>query len=68
MIEKDCEQFTERELDKYDHLISGTHLDFITGNDENHPVAIIHKMAIEDINNIKGIWRKQEQLFLDNKF
>ena len=68
IIKDECESFTEKELDKYDHLISGTHLDYTTRNVVNHPISIIHKLAIEDINNIKGIWRKQEELYLANKF
>jgi hypothetical protein len=66
-IKDDCEIFTEKEMNKYDHLFNGTHLDYVTQNLPDHPIADFHKMAMEDINNVKGIWRIQEEYMLKHK-
>lgn len=81
VIKDQCKIFTEKELDKYDHIFCGTHLyqmaqqTLINNNlldDEPggwlYEVRNVHIKAREDINKIKGIWRHQQKLILANKF
>lgn len=58
--------FSEAELDAYDHLFAGSHLNRIVSIDERgettpHLVRW-HAAAREDYRSLRGIWREQEQL------
>lgn len=58
-----CQPFSERELDCYDHIFCGTHLDIVgpqldrTGS---QMLAEIHAQAKGDPSKLRGLWRQQE--------
>jgi len=58
--------FNEKELNSYDHLFCGTHLDLVKDylNDDGQ-LNDIHDKAKKDYKLIKGIWREQEKHFTD---
>lgn len=61
--------FTDQELDCYDHLRCGTHLDVAIANTEKANIVLtdnllvyVHQVALEgDYSKLKGIWRKQQE-------
>ena len=65
-IKDKCHVFTENELDLYDHIFCGSHIDWISNNLGRWKDAFIetHKHVINgDIWKLKGIWRDQNVFF-----
>lgn len=59
--------FGERELNAYDHLFCGTHLDLVI--DDIGADSIIAKgsrMAMENMASLKGYWRQQDEYLTAN--
>ncbi|MDO8334326.1 MAG: hypothetical protein Q7T35_06625 [Nitrosomonas sp.] len=59
--------FSERELNAYDHLFCGTHLDLVI--DDIGADSIIAKgsrMAMENMASLKGYWRQQDEYLTAN--
>ena len=65
LFEKQIESFSKKELNSYDHLFCGTHLDLV--KDTLPQVNETHKQAKENYKSIRGIWEKQEKYFNDRK-
>lgn len=58
--------FTPRELDSYDHLFCGTHLDnvlMLMDQSLRDVVRSTHDQARTDYRGLRGIWRWQEEYF-----
>lgn len=56
--------FTNNELDKYDHLFCGTHLDLVKDKlIDGLDLSELHEKTKTDINVMKGVWVKQEEHF-----
>jgi hypothetical protein len=62
-----CRPFSEAELDRYDHIFCGSHVDLVAPKQGKAGKVMrdVHRMAISDYTQLKGIWRQQEQQFLD---
>ncbi len=63
--------FTESQLDCYDHLFAGSHFDFVSDRLEAKAkaemVEIHMKAKAGDLASLRGIWRRQEQHFIDRR-
>jgi hypothetical protein len=60
-----CQAFGEEELDCYDHLFCGTHLDIVAPRMEDPSILVdAHEAAKYEPAALKGLWRRQEQHFL----
>ena len=56
--------FNEDELNRYDHLFCGTHLDLVKDKlTDGEDLSKLHEEAKRDINTMKGIWIDQEKHF-----
>ncbi len=67
LLEGSCHAFTASELDSYDHLFCGSHIDLVAKTLGSFADSFLdsHKAAQEnDFSKMKGIWRLQ-QLFFD---
>lgn len=65
-VAEDCRAFTPAELDCYDHLFCGSHIDLVADKlgEYSEQVLASHQMAKDgNYKNLKGIWRLQEQFF-----
>ena len=65
LFEKQIKSFNKKELNSYDHLFCGTHLDVV--KDTLPQVNEWHEQAKENYKSIKGIWKKQEKYFNNRK-
>ena len=67
LLEGSCHAFTDYELDHYDHLFCGSHVDMVAKTLGSFTDSFLdsHKAAQENnFSKMKGIWRLQ-QLFFD---
>lgn len=67
-IKSDCHAFTDNELDSYDHLFCGSHLETVSDllpTDEAARFRETHKLAVNNPRALKGIWREQQRYFLE---
>lgn len=64
-LARQCEPFTEAQLDCYDHLFYGSHLPVIQPalNDEDVTYTAHQAAARGDLASLKGIWRNQDKHF-----
>lgn len=63
---RSCRAFTPAELDRYDHLIAGCHLDRVTAALEPGTASALagtHDAAQHDVASIRGCWRQQEAVY-----
>jgi hypothetical protein len=62
----EVQSFTEQELDAYDHLFCGSHLDLVLPRiqaDTRTFLRRAHAQAASDPSRLQGLWREQEQYF-----
>jgi len=55
--------FSERELEAYDHLFCGSHLDFTSRSTDAAAIATLHAEVKRDHRSLKGAWRMQDEYF-----
>jgi hypothetical protein len=58
--------FAEKELNAYDHIFSGTHIQFIVSTfsaDFAEKFVRLHEQAKNDYTQVRGAWRWQEDFF-----
>ncbi len=62
---EDAARFTEAQLDAYDHLFCGSHLDLVAHRlgAWGDLMSDSHRRAQTDLASVKGIWRQQQQFF-----
>lgn len=67
MPEGACRPFSEAELDRYDRLFCGSHVDLVAPRHgkAGQVMRELHGAAIGDYTQLEGIWRQQEQQFLE---
>ena len=66
LLEGSCHAFTDLELDRFDHLFCGSHVDLVgnTLGSFTHAFLDVHRTAKEnDFSKMKGIWRLQQHFF-----
>ncbi|MFZ6773933.1 hypothetical protein ACO0LB_14575 [Undibacterium sp. SXout7W] len=61
-----CHSFSEPELDRYDHIFCGSHVDLVASKLHSYSKNLVssHQQAITDYRQLKGLWRQQEHMFL----
>ena len=61
----EASRFSKAQLDAYDHLFCGSHLDLVVHNlgAWGALMSDSHQRAQTDLVSIKGIWRQQQQFF-----
>lgn len=65
LFKAESHAFGDAELDAYDHLFCGTHLDQVIDDlGAESVIARGSRMALEDLASIKGYWRQQQAYFL----
>lgn len=63
-LHSDIEIFTEKQNDCFDHIFCGSHLNIIAKRHNNPRLHEIHRLSIENPQELKGIWREQHDFFL----
>ncbi|WP_292994097.1 hypothetical protein [Nitrosomonas sp.] len=59
--------FNDHELNAYDHLFCGTHLDLVINDiGADSIIAKGSRMAMADVASLKGYWRQQDEYFAAN--
>jgi len=66
MLFDKCQIFGENELNAYDHLFYGSHLPVIQPalSDDDLTITAHQMAAMGRINELKGLWRKQDEYFM----
>jgi len=65
-IKDEVHTFTEEELNAYDHLFCGSHIDVVLPKmkpDDRTETVKLHQNLLKDRNSLKGVWRRQEKYF-----
>ena len=65
-IREDAYCFGARELNAYDHLFVGSHLDMVLDKlaaDDRAALLRSHELARQDYKQLKGMWRAQDEFF-----
>jgi hypothetical protein len=63
-LHSDIEIFTEEKNECFDHIFCGSHLNVLAKKHHHSRMHEIHHLAIENPQELKGIWREQHEFFL----
>jgi hypothetical protein len=67
-IPEECAAFDVSVLDCYDHIFCGSHLNNVMARQNMPQLKQVHEQAIADYSKLKGIWRLQQEYFLERAY
>jgi hypothetical protein len=65
VFQEQAHEFTENELNCFDHIFCGSSLDIVAPRlgDDGRELMRLHEVAVENPQEVRGIWRWQQQFF-----
>jgi hypothetical protein len=63
-LHSDIEVFTEEKNECFEHIFCGSHLNLLAKRHNNPRLHEIHRLSVENPQELKGIWKEQHEFFL----
>ena len=63
-LHSDIEVFTEEKNECFEHIFCGSHLNLLAKRHCNTRMHDIHRLSVENPEELKGVWKEQHEFFL----